>query len=208
MTPKTYFEEVWARADLFGGLYAFIANNAAAALDPAELLRAEWAMRVSALDLYVHELVSQRLLEIFQGTRSTCHGYLKIQISNETLMRIHSSGKGNVSDAAFDLEMRTRLARLTFQAPDDIASGIRMVSSAEIWNGIAKFYGATGAAIMSNAATLKAELSQIVSRRHKIVHEGDLLPGVPRTAWPITRSDVDHVKITIMRVVDGIEAVA
>lgn len=77
MTPKSYFYDVWTRADLFGGHHAYIANNAAAALDPAELLRAEWAMRVSALDLYVHELVSQRLLEIFQGARPTCSGYLK-----------------------------------------------------------------------------------------------------------------------------------
>jgi hypothetical protein len=80
MTPKSYFEEVWTRADLFGALHAYIANNAAAALDPAELLRAEWAMRVSALDLYVHEIVSQRLLETFQGARPMCSGYLKIQI--------------------------------------------------------------------------------------------------------------------------------
>jgi hypothetical protein len=77
-------------------------------------------MRVSALDLYVHEIVAQRLLEIFQGARPTCPGYLKIQISKDTLMRIHVNGKGNVSDAAFDLEMRTRLSRVTFQAPDDI----------------------------------------------------------------------------------------
>lgn len=208
MTPKSYFNEVWMRADLFGALHAYIANNAAAALDPAELLRAEWAMRVSALDLYVHEIVSQRLLETFQGARSTCSGYLKIQISNDTLMRIHANGKGNVSDAAFDLEMRTRLSRLTFQAPDDIAEGIRMVSSIELWNEIAKHYGATGADIKTNAGVLKAELSQIVNRRHKIVHEGDLQPSTPRVVWPITRPDVDHVKTVILRIVNGIEAVA
>jgi hypothetical protein len=45
-------------------------------------------MRVGAPDVYVHELVSQRLLEIFQGARPTCAGYLKIPISNDTLMRI------------------------------------------------------------------------------------------------------------------------
>ena len=198
---------MWTRADLFSALHAYIANNAAAALDPTELLRAEWAMRVSALDLYVHELVSQRLLEIFQGARSTCPGYLKIQISNDTLMRIYANGKGNVSDAAFDLEMRTRLSRETFQAPDDIADGIRMVSSIELWNEIAKHYGATGAAVKTNAGILKAELSHIVNRRHKIVHEGDLQPSIPRVSWPLARPDVDHVKAMILRIVNGIEAV-
>jgi hypothetical protein len=208
VTPKAYFDDVWTRADLFRALHAYIANNAAAALDPSELLRAEWAMRVSALDLYVHEIVSQRLLEIFQGARPTCSGYLKIQISNDTLMRIHSNGKGNVSDAAFDLEMRTRLSRVTFQAPDDIADGIRMVSSIELWSEIARHCGATGAAIKTNANGLKAELSQIVNRRHKIVHEGDLQPSTPRLPWPITRSDVDHVTTVILRIVNAIEAVA
>jgi hypothetical protein len=79
-------------------------------------------MRVGAPDAYVHELVSQRLLEVFQGARPTCGGYLKIPISNDTLMRIRATGEGNVSDAAVDLEMRTRLSRVTFQAPDEIAS--------------------------------------------------------------------------------------
>jgi hypothetical protein len=207
MTPKSYFDDVWARADLFSALHAYISHNAAAVLDPTELLRAEWAMRVSALDLYVHELVSQRLLEIFQGARPTCPGYLKIQISNDTLMRIHANGNGNISDAAFDLEMRTRFSRATFQAPDDIADGIRMVSSIELWNEIAKHYGATGASIKTDASILKVELSQIVNRRHKIVHEGDLQPSTPRVSWPLTRSDVDHVKAMILRIVNGIEAV-
>jgi hypothetical protein len=208
VTPKSYFDDVWARADLFGALHAYITNNAAAALDPAELLRAEWAMRVSALDLYVHELVSQRLLEIFQGARPPCPGYLKIQVSNDTLMRIHANGKGNASDAAFDLEVRTRLSRVTFQAPDEIADGIRMVSSIELWNEIAKHYGAAGAAIKTDAGDLKAELAQIVNRRHKIVHEGDLQPSTPRVPWAITRLDVDHVKTVVLRIVNGIEAVA
>jgi hypothetical protein len=208
MTPKSYFDDVWMRADLFGALHAYIANNVAAALDPTELLRAEWAMRVGALDLYVHEIVSQRLLEIFQGARPGCPGYSKIQISNDTLMRIHANGKGSVSDAAFDLEMQTRLSRLTFQLPDDIADGIRMVSSIELWNEIAKFYGAAGAPIKTAASVLKMELSQVVNRRHKIVHEGDLQPGTPRIPWPITRHDVDHVKTVILRIVNGIEAVA
>jgi hypothetical protein len=207
MTPKSYFDDVWTRADLFGALHAYIVKNAASVLDPAELLRAEWAMRVSALDLYVHELVSQRLLEIFQGARPICPGYLKIQISNDTLMRIHANGRSNVSDAAFDLEMRTRLSRVTFQAPDEIADGIRMISAVEIWTEIAKHHGAAGIQIKAYAGALKADLSQIVNRRHKIVHEGDLQPTVPRAPWPITRPDVDHVKAVILRIVNGIDVI-
>jgi hypothetical protein len=206
MTPKDYFEEVWHRADLFATLHAYVTNNVAAVVQPDELLRAEWAMRVSALDLYIHEMVSQNLVKIFQGTRPVCPGYSKLQISSDTLMRIHANGPGLTSDTAFDLEIRTRLARVTYQFPDDIADGIRMVSPIELWSEIARHHGAAAAAVKIEAGILRGELTQIVNRRNKIVHEGDLQPNIPRIPWPITREDVDHVKTTIERVVDGIEA--
>jgi hypothetical protein len=206
MTPKAYFDEIWRRADLFATLHAFLTNNAASVIQSDELLRAEWAMRVSALDLYVHEVVSQNLLKIFQGMRPVCPGYSKLQISSDTLMRIHASGPGLASDIAFDLEIRTRLARVTYQFPDDIADGIRMVSPIEFWNEIARHHGAAPASLRIDTATLKGELTQIVNRRNKIVHEGDLEPGIPRLPWSISREDVDQVKITIEKVVHGMEA--
>ena len=60
-----------------------------------------------------------------------------------------------------------------------------MVSSIELWNEIAKHYEGIGVAIKTDAVALKAELSQIVNGRHKIVHEGDLQPGAQRVPWPI-----------------------
>ncbi|WP_172643236.1 hypothetical protein [Rhizobium leguminosarum] len=135
-----------------------------------------------------------------------CAGYSKLQVSSDTLMRIHANGPGIISDTAFDLEIRTKLARVTYQFPDDIADGIRMVSPLEIWNEIAKHLGATAVTAKTEAGALKGELTQIVNRRNKIVHEGDLQPGIPRVPWPIKREDVDHVKATIERIIDGIEA--
>ena len=177
MSPKSYFDEAWGRADLFAALHGYMTNNVAPVLQPDELLRAEWAMRVSALDLYIHEVVAQNLLKIFRGVRPICPGYSKVQISSDTLMRIHGSGPGLVSDGAFDLEVRTRIARVTYQAPDDIADGIRMIASIELWNKIAEFHGASPTRVKVEAAALKGELTQIVNRRNKIVHEGDLQQG-------------------------------
>jgi len=54
MTPKVYFDEVWQRCELFTALYGFLETHGTAVLQPDELLRAEWASRVSALDLYIH----------------------------------------------------------------------------------------------------------------------------------------------------------
>jgi hypothetical protein len=207
MTPKDYFDDVWVRAHLFANLHGFVANNAAAVLQPDELLRAEWAMRVSALDLYVHEVVSQNLLKIFAGTRPSCTGFAKLQIASTTLMTIHVKGAGIDSNNAFDLEVRSRLSRVTYQFPDDIADGIRMVSPIELWAEIVKHHGSVGPAVKADAAALKGELTQIVNRRNKIVHEGDLQPGIPRVPWPISRADVDHVRTVLERIVAGMEAV-
>ena len=69
MTPKTYFDDVWQRCELFVALHGYVVAQATGALQPDELLRAEWASRVSALDLYVHELVTMHLIGIFAGTR-------------------------------------------------------------------------------------------------------------------------------------------
>jgi hypothetical protein len=206
MTPKDYFDEVWNRADLFATLHAYVINNVAAVIQPDELLRAEWVMRVSALDLYIHEAVSQNLLKIFQGTRSVCPGYSKLQISSDALMTIHANGPSLASDAAFDLEIRTKLARATYQFPDDIADGLRMVSPIDLWNEIARYHGAAPAQVNKEAAVLRGELTQIVNRRNKIVHEGDMQPSIPRMPWPISRQDVDHVRTIIERIVCGIEA--
>ena len=206
-TPKSYFDDVWSRADVLATLHAYCTANVAAALNPEELLRAEWAMRVSALDLYVHELVAQNLLAIFEGSRPICPGYSKLQVSSDVLMTIHKAGAGLVSSTTFDLEMRSRLGRITFQFPDDIADGIRMISPIELWNDIARYYGATNATLKADCQALRGTLTQIVNRRNKIVHEGDLQPGIPRAAWPISRVDVDHVTQTIIRIVTALEAI-
>lgn len=207
MTPKHYFDEVWRRADMLSTIHAYLSQSVTHAIETEEILRAEWMTRVSALDLYVHELVAQELLRIFQGLRVASAGYSKIHISSGTLMRIHSAGAGRISDIAFDLEVRSRLARITYQFPDDIADGVRLISDVQLWNALASYYGAKPATVGKEAALLKGQLSQVVNRRNKIAHEGDFQPGLPRTPWSINRADTEQVKETIERIVMGIEAV-
>lgn len=207
MTPKSYFDNVWNRADLFTTLHAYMNNNAAAALDTLELLRAEWAIRVSALDLYVHELVIQNLVEIFVGSRPLCPGFAKLKISGETLLRVRAAGTGAASRATFELAVREHLSRVTYQAPDDIAEGVRLISPIELWNEVAKYHGAVGSSIKPATKAIKLSLTQIVNRRNKIVHEGDLQPATPRTPWPIATQDLQDVKTTILDVVNALEAI-
>lgn len=207
MTPKAYFDQVWQRCELFVALHGFVQNQATSALQPDELLRAEWAARVSALDLFVHELVAQNLLKIFSGSRAQCPGFIKLQISADALMRIQAATGLAQRTMLFDLEVRTKFSRVTFQYPDEIADGIRLISPCKLWNEVVSYLGAPKANILAASEQLKKQLSIIVGRRNKIVHEGDLQPTTPRVPWPITRADVTDVAKFIGQLVEAIDHV-
>jgi hypothetical protein len=207
VTPKAYFDDVWQRCELFVALHGYVVAQATGALQPDELLRAEWAARVSALDLYVHELVVTHVVGIFTGGRPVCPGFGRFQVSADALMRIQNARTPADRAAAFELEVRTRLSRVTYQAPDDIADGIRLVSPCSLWNEVALRLGASAATVTTVAGDIRRKLSVIVDRRNKIVHEGDLQPTVPRMPWPISRSDLADVTTFIASIVSAIEAI-
>ena len=120
-------------------------------------------------------------------------------------MRIKNSTTLADASAAFELEVRGKLSRVTYQLPDDIADGIRHISACELWNEIALAKGATVATKSQIAKSLKRDLSLIVERRNKIAHEGDLQPSIPRAPWPISRADVTYVAIFIEGLVRAID---
>lgn len=207
MKPRDYFDTVWQRCELISALHAYVANHVTVAVQPDELLRAEWASRVSALDLYIHELVAQNLVQIFDGHRPQCQGFGKFQVSSDALLRMQSAATVAERITAFDLEVRTKLARVSYQFPDDIADGIRLISPCKLWNEVVLKLGATAATVTGKTELLKKQLSLIVDRRNKIVHEGDLQPTTPRTPWPIARVDVQNVATFIHQIVLAIDAV-
>ncbi len=206
MTPITYLNQVWERCDEIEVLYLYLSANTTAALPLDELLRSEWAARVSALDLYIHELIAQNMISIFEGTRPNCQGNGKFKISNETLRRIRQAPDQSAANAAYDLEVRDQLSRKSYQYPDDIADGIRLISDRELWNEIALAKGATPQTKSKAAKNIKTSLSIIIERRNKIVHEGDLQPTVPRIPWPIDRNQVNFVSTSIRDIVQTIDA--
>jgi hypothetical protein len=176
-------------------------------MQPEELLRAEWVARVSALDLYIHELIAQRMLATFEGLRPPTPAYLRFQVSAETLNRVRASAIPSDASAAFDLFVRSYLSRITYQAPDDIADGVRLCSTVELWNEVALRLGATPATKADEAKSVKKQLSLVVRRRNIIAHEGDLQQSAPREPWPISRADLAFVGDQIERVLRAIDAV-
>ena len=205
MTAYAVFTSAWNRCAELRTLYSYLASNLTSAFKPDEILRAEWAARVSALDLYVHELVAENMLQIFTSVRTPAKAFMKVDISSGTLLRVHTASVPSVAEAAFDLEVRERLGRLSFQFPDDIADAVRRVSDIELWNEIALLEGASAATKIDQAKSLKKTLSAIVQRRNKIVHEGDLQSAIPRTPYTIASTDLVTVEEFIKKIVDAME---
>lgn len=207
MTPLAQFEAVWSRCAHLSTLHAYLEKNVSGIIQPDELLRAEWVARVSALDLYIHELVAQIMLATFEGQRAPSPAYLKFQVATETLNRIRAAVTPSDASAAFDLYVRSYLSRITYQAPDDIADGVRLCSTVELWNEVALKLGATQATKTDKAKTLRTQLSLVVRRRNIIAHEGDLQQSPLREPWPISRADLAFVGDQIDRLVRAIDAV-
>lgn len=207
MTPITYFNDVWQRGNEIETLHSYLSGRLTAAMSSDELLRAEWVARVSALDLYVHELIMQNMVSIFDGARIMCLGFPRFHCSSDTLMRIKNAPTAAEASAAFDLEVRSKLSRVSYQQPEDIADGIRLISDCELWNEIALARGASQATKGTEAKILKRSLSLVVARRNKIAHEGDLQPSIPRSPWPISRADVSYAASLIEGLVHTIDGI-
>jgi len=187
-------------------MQAFLAAQGTTALRPDEILRAEWVARVAALDLYIHELVAQRMVAIFEGKLPLTPAYQVFRIPTETLDRIRRAISDAERTAAFDLEVRRQLGLQTFQEPDRVADALRLCSTVELWNAIAVKQGATEQNKVQAAKALKMQLAIIVGRRNKIAHEADLQPTVPKVPWPISQSDLASVAAFIRSVVHAIDS--
>lgn len=208
MQPIDHFKAVWLRCAQLEALHTYLNANATAALPLDEMLRAEWVARVSALDLYVHELVAQKMMDIYAGSRPDTPSFLKFKISLETLTRIRQAVNTTDASSAFELEIRTIQSRITYQDPETIADGIRLISNIELWNELAIIIkGANQSNKVIFAKVLKKDLSLICERRNKIAHEGDLQPSPPREPWPINKANLTLVSNTIEAIVNALDSI-
>jgi hypothetical protein len=207
MKPLALFQDAWDRCAHLTAIHAYLAQHAAPALRCEEVLRAESAARVSALDLYVHEVVAQGMVSIFDGIRPATPQYLRHRLSTEALNRIRKAASPQQATAFFDLEVREQIGRDTYQFPEDVAEGIRLVSTIELWNSVVVHLGATPQQKDTHSKQLKLDLTLAVRRRNSIVHEADLQPTSPRVTWPISQADVAAVTSLVEKIVSAIDAV-
>jgi hypothetical protein len=180
----------------------------------SELLRAALAGIVSALDRYCHDLVVSRIVAALGKPSRKINRELRmfrIPIIRARDAIRHAGvrkGKGGrvrprpmniIRHAVQDVLYRDE----TFQRPDDIVRGLKMVGIEDLWQRCAEHMQCTPEKIIQR-------LNQIVDRRNRIVHEGDVVRrrrGGRLALHPISRNQVEQDIQWITTLANSIETV-
>ena len=167
------------------------------ALDLSDVLRAALVTSVSALDLYIHELVKLGMLQAYLFERVRTQAFLRFQVS---LLGVLQASSNFSSTAWLEQEIGDRQGHQSFQTPDNIADAIRLISEVELWNEVSCSLG-------SDRREIRDRLNLIVDRRNKIVHEADIIPDYAgQTAYSEVRSPIDET--IVADAIDFIDQVA
>ena len=196
-SPITQFQENIDQVKILGGIFSSIDNNTTPRLDSSDILRAEIVMAISALDAFIHGLVEEKMLLIYQGKRPQTKGYKNFQIPLSKITNVLSDS----SDTTWlrDLiQIHTRY--ISYQTASKISSALILISDKPIWPEVANNLN------MSESSIIK-ELNQIVQRRNQIVHQTDSIPECPNTRWPIDKQSVNDAICHIENICNSISRI-
>jgi hypothetical protein len=162
-------------------LYAILRHQTNGALDLSDLLRSEVVMAVSTLDQFVHELIKQGMMDIYDGTRSLrTEQFLQFPLCLRVLSFGTTDPPAPTRDA-YELEVTNYLGLRTYQKSCDISQGLHLISPGSPWETAGRLTGRL-------ASDLKRDLNLIVDRRNAIVHQADTDP-VTRSRIPMLEQD-------------------
>jgi len=169
----------------------------------SELLRAAHATIVASLDRYCHELILSRVVMAL-GNSNHSQELRKLAIP---VVEVHKAVKHGRKKGARPMNIvrqsiQEQLHRQTFQAPDDIVRGLRIIGIDNLWQTCAGTMG-------SRPNDITRRLKEIVDRRNRIVHEGDIVRhkrGGKIRYRKITPNQVANDITWLGELVDAIEA--
>ena len=137
-------------------------------------------MAVSALDLLIHGVVHDGMIQVAEDKRPPTASFNKFRV------RLDSAMRGFATAGQFDwlsMDIRDQHSRATFQKSEKIADGIRLIYNDNLWERVAK-------RMAMSEDDVKKLLDLIVNRRNQIVHEFDADPSSPGARWPVKRAVV------------------
>jgi hypothetical protein len=179
-----------------------------------ELVRAALVGVVSALDRYCHDLVVSRIVRTLGRSEKRINKELRqlqIPIMAARMAvwhaRIRRGKGGRIRTRPMTIirhAIQDMLYRESYQGPEEINRALRMVEIEDLWRGCATAMDCT-------AKDVVERLKQVVDRRNKIVHEGDVLRrrrGGKLALHPVSRRQVLQDVQWVGSLVDAIETIA
>lgn len=126
-----------------------------------DLLRWQWTQAVSALDKYIHDIVTLGLIKAFNKEISQTRSFSNFTIP---ISIIYDSVN---SSYFFNQFIVKKLSYQSFQTPDKIGEALSLIWPEEHkWQKI-------GLSLDEDATTIKNTLNLIAQRRNQIVHQSD-----------------------------------
>jgi hypothetical protein len=175
-----------------------------------DLLRASLSLAVSALDRYVHERIVRSVIATLKR-RDLSRRQQGLSIpavfalqAAEAVRRAAREGKQARPANEIRKRIQDQLHRQSFQNWKEIEEAFELVGVTGLAGKLQARYR------VANFTEIRDRLNSIVDRRHKIVHEGDLVRhargGRPRPS-PISRKFVDESLIFLDGFVEKLETV-
>lgn len=198
------FERSITRARDMMGLASSLANTTSAAMDVSDIHRAAFVQGVSAFDTFVHEEIRVRILDIFASSSLMPTALQKLKVTLASA-QMATTGQGV---GWLETEIREQHSLLSFQKPDKVADGVRLISDVQLWKALAAHLGQGPHNGESGDQILKRRMTLIADRRNTIVHESDLDPTPPGDElYPMTRDTVEDALTFLDQIARGIQAV-
>lgn len=178
----------------------------------SELLRSVVVTSVSALDRYMHDLIVQNCWKLLTRKDADIPSELKkldlpVLATKTALQRLRTDSSARPGNLVKQT-IQTRLHRnYTFQKPDDVARGAKMLGVENFWAKVAK--GMQG---QPSKGDVIERLKGIAERRDQIVHEADFVRKT--RAKQVTLRDIRYDGVRedliwmdqLVRAIDGVVA--
>lgn len=177
-------------------------------LNVGDLYRGAWFQAVSALDVWAHEEISQRIAVIAPGTADALPSRLRsltITVEQAVNIQLGQLSVAEVVTEAVDQDLR----RTTLQRPRALANAIKYVSDVDLWRQVAAWLrdNSVPGYERIDAGALAARLDEVVERRNQIAHGADTVDDGSGEKRPIDADSAEEAIRLIELVAHGVASV-
>ncbi len=164
--PINQFQQNIESIKVLDAIYAYL-NPKVTSFDLSEILRAEFVLIVSAFDCYIHDIVREGMLEIFEGGKGSNSDFENFSLPFKTVNQLLKATDQPTRKQIIDIAIKEITSKDSYQSPRSIENALGLISVKKIWTLLGK-------ELNRPTDDIKHQLNLIINRRNKIAHEADI----------------------------------